>query len=142
MKRINHFYLVGVISAIILLFGLFTNNIRGTDKIELEGEWVSTVPGQDMIFIFSGENFSIKSPNVPNYWYKGTFSLKIKTDHRKIDLAIKEGGIPQYVGKTSLGIYKIENGVLIMALNQPGALAYPASFLNTGNAILFKLKKK
>ena len=142
MKRINHFYLVGVISAIILLLGLFTNNIRGTDKTKLEGEWVSTVPGQDMIFSFSDENFSIKSPNVPNYWYTGTFSLKIKADPKKIDLAIKEGGIPQYVGKASLGIYKIENGVLILALNQPGAPAYPASFQNTGNAILFKLKKK
>jgi len=142
MKRINHFYVAGVISAIILLFGLFTNNIRGTDKTEFEGEWASTVPGQDMIFSFSGENFSIKSPNVPNYWYTGTFSLKIKTDPKKIDLTIKEGGIPQYVGKASLGIYKIEKGVLILALNQPGAPAYPASFQNIGNAILFKLKKK
>ena len=142
MKRINRFFLVGVISAIVLLFGLFTNNIRGTDKTEFEGEWVSTVPGQDMIFSFSGENFSIKSPNVPDYWYRGTFSLKIKADPKKIDIAIKEGGIPQYEGKTSLGIYRFGEEILTLALNQPGAPDYPASFQNTGNAIVFKLKKK
>ncbi len=139
MRRINLLFSVALISAGVLFFGLLTQNSWGSDKTELEGEWVSTVSGQDMVFGFSGDKFSIKSPNVPNYWYTGTFSLKPKADPKKIDLAIKQGGIPQYVGKASLGIYKIENGVLILALNQPGGPAYPSSFQNTGGAIVFKL---
>jgi len=138
MKELKVLILTGVIITC-FLSGVPT---WGAGETELEGEWISTVPGQDMVFTFSEKKFSIKSPSVQNYWYQGTFTLNTKTDPKRVDLAIKEGGIPQYINRTSLGIYKIENSALTLALKQPGAPDYPPSFETTSGAIVFKLKKK
>jgi uncharacterized protein (TIGR03067 family) len=136
-------FLIRVILACVLLFVFQADTVYGAwedNKMELEGEWVSTVTGLDVTVTFSGDHFSVAAPT-PNYWYKGTFKLDTDSDPKKIDLAIKEAGIPQYVGRTSLGIYKIEEGILVMTINQPGAPNYPSSFKSSG-AVVFKLKKK
>lgn len=142
MRKIYNLFFLGLIFACILFFVFPVENIWAADKTELEGEWVSTVPGQDMVFTFSAENFSIKSPNVPNYWYKGTFKLNTKVNPKQVELAIKEGGIPQYVDKKSLGVYTISEGILILALNQPGKADYPTSLKGDSGSLVFKLKKK
>ena len=143
MKRSHFLFPIGVIFVCTLFFVFQAYTVYGegdNNKTELEGEWISAVTGLDMTVAFSGDHFSVTAPT-PNYWYKGTFKLDTDADPKKIDLAIKEAGIPQYIGRTSLGIYKIEEDILTMTINQPGAPNYPSSFKSSG-AVVFELKKR
>jgi uncharacterized protein (TIGR03067 family) len=96
-----------------------------------------------MTFTFSGDNFSITSTNT-DFWYKGTMELKTNKTPKQIDIKIKESGsgISQYTGKTSLGIYKIDEDKLTLALNEPGSPKRPSSFKETSGAMVFELTKK
>lgn len=112
----------------------------GSEETDLEGKWVGIPQIGNWVCEFSGAQFSITSPD-PNMWYKGTFAIKTDKDPKQIDLLLKEMPIPQYVGKTSLGIYKIEGNNLTLALNEPGNPNRPESFAGTGGTQVFILTK-
>jgi uncharacterized protein (TIGR03067 family) len=119
--------------------GLFAS--ISSDESILEGKWESSQAGQDVSFTFSGKDFKVESP-IPNYHYSGEFELKPNEDPKKIDMDIKESGIPGWGGHTIKGIYKIEDDILTIAINQPGAATSPTSFEHVSGAIVYILKKK
>jgi len=141
MKKFALLFFLTTTFCCIFAIGILNGRNSGTasDTNELEGKWTSDVQG--VTFTFSSDNFSVTSPN-PNYWYKGTIELKTNTSPKQLKLKIKESGIPQYAGKTSLGIYKIEGDKLTLAANQPGYPTPPPSFKETGSAIVFVLTKQ
>jgi len=142
MKRFGILFFIGSIALGILVFGLWNDgNAGAADKTELEGKWVGIPQIGDWTFIFSGNSASVSSPN-PNICYKGTFDLKASDDPKRIDLLIKESPLSQYIGKTSLGIYKLEKDTLTLSLNEPGNTTRPKSFTSTGGTQLFILTKQ
>ena len=144
MKRFNISFIVSLISIGLFIFGLLSvGYASSSDKemTELEGKWESIVKFADITFIFSGNNFSVETPN-PSFWYKGTFTLHTDKDPKQIDLLINESGIPPYKGRTMLGIYKFEEDILVLVINQPGSPNYPQSFEKKGGAVEYKLKKE
>lgn len=141
MKKFALLFFLLTIFCCIFAFGILNGRNSGTanDNNELEGKWTSEVQG--VTFTFSSDNFSVSSPN-PNYWYKGTVELKANSSPKQLKLKIKESGIPQYAGKTSLAIYKIEGDQLTLAANQPGHPTPPPSFEETSGAVVFVLTKQ
>ena len=141
MKKFALIFFVTITAGAIFAFGCLNSSNTGISDAatELEGKWSNEIQG--MTFTFSGDNFSITSTN-PGYWYKGTIELKTNKTPKQIDIKIKESGIPQYTGKTSLGIYKIEEDKLTLALNEPGSPKRPPSFKETSGAMVFELTKQ
>jgi uncharacterized protein (TIGR03067 family) len=130
---------VGIVA--IASWGVLSAGEVGSEETELEGKWVGIPQTGSWACEFSGTQFSITSPN-PNMWYKGTFTIKTNKDPKQIDLLLKEMPLAQYVGKTSLGIYKIEGNNLTLALNEPGKPDRPESFTASGGTQVFIFTKK
>ena len=111
---------------------------RAAEKSELEGSW--TNQHQGWTFVLEGDKISIKSPN-PQLWVEGTFTSDPEADPKEIDVSIEKSGMPQYVGLTSLGLYKIENDVLTFALGEPGKQQRPDEFSSDSGAMIIVLSK-
>jgi uncharacterized protein (TIGR03067 family) len=77
--------------------------------------------------VLSGNNLEFRTAN-PQEWYKGTFTLHEDTTPKQMIVVITDCAAPQYIGKTANAIYKIENGTLTIAGNEPGNPAMPAAF--------------
>ena len=98
-------------------------------------------PQHQCSFVVSGNNFEFRDETETNVWYKGTFGLREDTIPRQYIAKISDCPFPQYIGKTSLAIYQVENATLTIAGNEPGKPAAPLGFDDTGAARL-ALKKK
>ena len=143
MKGFIHLLVIVTFSAAIFVaasWGVLSTEAAGGAETELEGKWVGLPQIGNWVYEFSEGQFSITSPN-PKMWYKGTFTIKPDKEPKQIDLLIKEMPLPQYVGNTSLGIYKIEGNNLTVALNEPGNPNRPESFSATGGTQVFILTK-
>ena len=77
--------------------------------------------------VIHGSNLDFHSKDT-NYWFKASFSLREDTNPKQLIAVITEGPDPQDVGKTANAIYQIQDGTLIIAVNEPGDPAVPASF--------------
>jgi uncharacterized protein (TIGR03067 family) len=75
-------------------------------------------------------------------WYKGTLSLDSKTTPMQADFAIVDCFEPDFVGKTALGIYRLEANTLTLAASAPGATARAASFETGPDTRVWLLTKK
>jgi len=102
------------------------------DMAAMQGKWkgrsVRDNPEHQVTFVISGKNFEFRDETETNNWYKGTFILKEDTTARQFIATITDCPFPQYVGKTSMAIYKIENGTLMITANEPGKTEIPADF--------------
>ena len=77
--------------------------------------------------VLSGNNLEFHGAN-PQEWYKGTFILREDTTPKQMIVTVTDCPAPQYIGKIANAIYRIENGTLTIAGNEPGNQAMPASF--------------
>ncbi len=91
--------------------------------------------------VISGKNYEFRDDADTNVWYKGTFSLREDTTPRQYIAVISECPFPQYVGKTSMAIYRMEGGTLTITGNEPGNSTVPLAF-DTPGAARMELKKK
>ena len=91
-----------------------------------EGEEIGNNPGPCHLVI-NGKDLEFHSPD-PNEWYKGTFTLREDTNPRQVAVVITGCSAEQYIGKTSLAIYRLEGGTLMIAGNEPGKPEVPAGF--------------
>jgi len=124
-------------------------NGPGPVATELEGTWVGHTAGDTSTytFIFTQNNFTMKSSYLPaaSVAYAGTFSINTAANPKQVNSYILQcSPNPAYVGKTSLGIYKISNDTLTYAGNEPGNPQRPVSFLpdTTGVTVVFTLKRQ
>jgi uncharacterized protein (TIGR03067 family) len=85
-------------------------------------------PEHQCSFVISGTSFEFRDQTDTNVWYKGVFSLREDTTPRQYIALVKECPFPQYVGKTSMAIYRVEGDTLTIAGNEPGNPAVPAAF--------------
>jgi uncharacterized protein (TIGR03067 family) len=61
-------------------------------------------------------------------WYKGTFTMNENTNPKQIIFTVADCPAPKYIGKVGNAIYRLENGLLIIAGNEPGNPAMPKGF--------------
>ena len=117
--------------SVVLLAGSRCSTLQKSDSVALQGKWKGREVAADSegpcYLIISGRTLEFRGANT-NEWYKGTFSLREDTNPRQVVVAIAECSIPQYITKTSYGIYQIEDGTLTIAANEPGSPEVPPSF--------------
>jgi len=105
------------------------------------GRVIQDNPEHSCSFVISGRNYDFRDETDTNVWYKGTFSLQEDTTPRQFVGAISECPFPQYVGKTSMAIYRLENGTLTITGNEPGNPSAPLAF-DTPDAARIELKRE
>jgi len=113
------------------------------DPAKLEGTWIGSEIGDsqgDWTFTFSGNHVNVNCPTQESY--AGTVQVNGRADPKQADFIIEECSVQKYVGKTSLGIYELQEKKLALAASEPGASTRPASFQEKGDGHLWILKKK
>ena len=115
---------VGILNAV-------ASTLPQTDVQALQGKWTgqevgAQVPGTSSLVI-DGTKLEFVGANT-NEWYKATFTLRDDTTPKQFVAVITDCPVPQFIGKTSHAIYKIENGKFTLTGNEPGNPAVPESF--------------
>ena len=109
---------------------------------ELDGTWVGTAGdgyGQ-WTFIIAEGKVEVKGPD--SKYYAGTVKLNMKTNPKQVDFKISKCSLPEYEGKTSLGIYKLEGKKVTLVASEPGSVSRPYYLESGGDAMLFSLTRK
>lgn len=110
---------------------------------ELDGTWVGTTGegyGGEWTFVISKGKVEIKGPDYD--FYSGTITLNTKTNPKQAKFKIDKCSMPEYVGETSLSIYKLEGKKLTLVASEPGSMSRPAFFESSGGAMLFSLTRR
>jgi uncharacterized protein (TIGR03067 family) len=68
-----------------------------------------------------------------NDWLKGTFTLREDTNPKQFVGVVTECAGPEYVGRNCYAIYKLEDGTLTVAGNEPGVSGFPSAFDASGS---------
>jgi uncharacterized protein (TIGR03067 family) len=90
--------------------------------------------------VIQGSNLDFRGMNT-NYWFRASFSLREDTNPKQLVAVITESADPKDVGKTANAIYEIQDGKLIITVNEPGDPAVPAGFDAPGaDKFVFKHK--
>ena len=113
------------------MVGSASSALRASDLSALQGTWkgqVKSNPDHPCSFVVSKSNFEFHDKADTNVWYKGTFSLRQDTTPGQFIAVITECPFPQYVGKKSMAIYRLQEGKLSITGNEPGNPAVPAAF--------------
>jgi len=95
---------------------------------ELEGTWVGTEVGGyggEWTFTISGDKVNVKGPDVE--LYSGTVTVNAKARPKQANFKIEKCSLAEYVGETSLGIYKLVGNKLTLAASEPGSMSRPYS---------------
>jgi uncharacterized protein (TIGR03067 family) len=119
--------------------------VQKPDLEVLNGTWSGQEVGAEIqgspSLTFEGTKLEFHGANTQE-WYKATFTLREDTTPKQLEAVVTECPAPQYVGKTSHAIYKIEDGKLTLTGNEPGNPAVPASFNAPGaRQLVFTLKQ-
>lgn len=118
---------------------------RKSDSTIIQGAWEGRVlqgnPQHQCSFVVSGRNYEFRDETDTSVWYRGTFSLREDTQPRQFIAVISECPFRQYVGKTSMAVYRMNGDTLTIAANEPGISEAPNSFDATG-AFRMELKRK
>jgi uncharacterized protein (TIGR03067 family) len=109
---------------------------------ELEGTWVGTAGDGygEWTFVISKGKVEIKGPDYD--FYTGTITMNTKTKPKQAEFKIEKCSTPEYVGETSLSIYKLDGNKLTLAASEPGSMSRPAYLESDGGAMLFSLTRK
>jgi uncharacterized protein (TIGR03067 family) len=115
------------------------------DEAALQGGWVALMgepkPDDEVLMVVEGNRVTLTvaghGPRI-----KGTVTLKPAATPKQVDVVIAEAGNPDTVGKTSLGIYKLDvDGTWTLAANAPGVAARPEKFEPTDQTKVFVFRK-
>ncbi len=111
---------------------------------EIEGNWIGSQPyGQPGTWYadISGNSFVFEGSN-PDEWFVGTFKLNPNTNPKTGDFQITDCPMVEWIGLTSLGIYKTTGNTFTLAANQPGSGVRPTGFYADEMTLLFEFKKR
>jgi uncharacterized protein (TIGR03067 family) len=96
-----------------------------------EGAWKGreVTPGREgpASISISGQTLEFHGADADD-WLKGTFTVREDTNPKRWVGTVTECAAPEYVGKKCYAIYKIEDGTLTIAGNQPGDSIIPSAF--------------
>jgi len=117
------------------------------DNTYMDGTWKCHEVDGDynpMKFVISGINLEVYQTVDGNevLAYIGTVTYNNLTCPKQMDITITDTLFPEYIGKTSLGIYKIEDNKFILCNEEPGNGLRPETFTSEGNPRLFILTKE
>jgi uncharacterized protein (TIGR03067 family) len=98
---------------------------------ESQGKYTMTIVGNSLRFDGPGKV----------EWYSATFTLSQNQDPKQMLATITDCPKADFVGKSSLAIYKIENGALTLVGNRPGYPDVPKDFDGDSNSRRFTFKK-
>ena len=110
---------------------------------ELDGTWVGTTEGEywgQWTFVISDGKVKVTGPE--SIFYEGTVTLNTKMSPKQADFKINNCSQPDYIGATSLGIYKLEGDKLTLVASEPGSMYRPNYLESGGGAMLFPLTRK
>jgi uncharacterized protein (TIGR03067 family) len=131
-------------SIAVLLGASGCSTLHKSDLATLQGTWKGQEIGVntegECCLVVSGTTLAFVGVNT-NEWYKGTFTLREDINPKKLAASITECCVPKYDGKTSYGLYRIEDGTLTLTANEPGSPAAPSGF-DAPDARHFVLRKK
>jgi len=114
------------------------------EDAELDGTWVGTADGEYGEWTFAISKGKVEAKGPQSEYYAGTVVLNTKTNPKQADFKIDKCSMPEYVGETSLSIYKLDGNKLTLATTEPGIMimSRPAFFDSTGGVMLFSLTKR
>jgi uncharacterized protein (TIGR03067 family) len=127
----------------LLLFMFIVLLVACGTPAELEGTWSGYEiggPHRDWTLTIERNQFALVCENT-SMWYKGSLKLNNNCNRNKMDLIISDTPVRSYNEKTSFGIYKIEDGSLILVTAEPGNMQRPFSFDETEEVIAFVFEK-
>lgn len=91
--------------------------------------------------MFAGNTVEFHGANTQE-WYQATFTLHEDTNPKQLEAFVTACPIAKYVGKTAHAIYKVDDGKLTLAANEPGNPTVPKRFDAPGTRqIVFQLKQ-
>lgn len=129
----NRLFLIPIATAALLVVSA-CSTLRHSSSAALQGTWtgreIGVTPDTPRVLVISGSHIEYRGSHEQD-WGKGTFSIQEDTQPKQLIVSLMECGFPQYVGKTTVMIFKIENGTLTAAANEPGTIA-PADFDTEG----------
>jgi hypothetical protein len=110
---------------------------------EIQGTWIGyEVQGGSGAWTLQINGSALNSSGLGE-WYKGSVSAKAETNPKEVDFVVSECSVPLYVGKTSLGIYKMSGDTLTVSQNEPGVAARSVSFrVSFDNRVFVFLKQR
>lgn len=142
MKQSANLFKLSMTILLLALWGCST--LHKSDLRALQGTWTGHEPGvtpeAPRQIVFKGDRLEYRGA-VSNDWGNGTFTLREELQPKQLVVVVTDCGIPQYLGKTSCLIYKIEKGTLTIAVTEPGNTVAPANF-ETENARHMEFTKK
>jgi uncharacterized protein (TIGR03067 family) len=142
MKKLFNILLLSPIPVLLLATGCSKQDKAGSsgksDLTMLQKSWHGEEgrgANQTNSLVLSGSSLEFHGAN-PQEWYKGTFTLREDTTPKQMIVIITDCPFQKYIGKTANAIYRIDNGMLTIAGNEPGNPAMPASFDAPGARII------
>jgi uncharacterized protein (TIGR03067 family) len=142
MKRIKD--IVGFVFVVALLGVSGCSTLRKSDSASLQGAWQGKEIGgktEGMCYIVvSGNNAEYRGADT-NEWYKATFTLREDTSPRQIVCLTTGSSYPPMIGTTRYGIYRFEDGMVRLAINESDNPTVPPDF-NAPGARHFKFRKQ
>ncbi|HEY2081314.1 MAG TPA: hypothetical protein VGI88_00910 [Verrucomicrobiae bacterium] len=143
MKKLFNILLLSLIPALLAATGCSkqdkADSAGKSDLTMLQKSWQGQERGGGAIqtnsLVLSGSSLEFHGAN-PQEWYKGTFTLREDTTPKQMIVTITDCPFQKYIGKTANAIYRIDNGTLTIAGNEPGNPAMPASFDAPGARII------
>jgi uncharacterized protein (TIGR03067 family) len=107
------------------------------DSAVIQGNWEGkedpAKPSESLVL--SGNTLEFHGSN-PQEWYKGTFVLHEDANPKQMIITITDCPFPKYVGKVANAIYRVENGTLTIAGNEPGKPNMPTGFDDQGARVI------
>jgi uncharacterized protein (TIGR03067 family) len=136
MKKAN-ILIVTLAVVVVGLAGCSKSNGPKADSAAIQGNWEGkedpAKPSESLVL--SGNTLEFHGSN-PQEWYKGTFVLHEDANPKQMIITITDCPFPKYVGKVANAIYRVENGTLTIAGNEPGKPNMPTGFDDQGARVI------
>ena len=115
------------------------------EQTALQGTWEGVEKGEEgkgkSTMTVTGNSMHFQGANKEE-WYKATFKILRDKDPQQLQATITESPAKEFVGKTSIAIFKIEDNTLTLSGKKPGTSGTPNSFDDKEDTRVFVMKKK